>query len=385
MPAFKDFAWSLVATPPSPASSGTSLVVTAGQGSNFPSVPFIATICPAGSLPTNANAEKVLVTVVSTDTFTITRAYDTSSARTVIAGDQIFYGPFAKTLRDALDNSVCDGRLTLTSGTPVTTSDVTGATNIYFTPYKGNRIALFDGTNWFWDTFTEITIPLGTLTNDLPYDVFAYDNAGAVACEILAWTSKTARATALVLQNGVLVKSGATTRRYLGTFHTTATTTTEDSALKRLLWNYYNRVPRPLLRTESVVSWQYTIATWRQANGNTANQVAVVVGYAESMLQLTNALVIANSNAAATPVGISFGEDSTTVPSANVVGGNLQFPGSWAGIMQAVATMNIRPAVGYHFYAAVELSAANASTTFYLRNGLIGGDNEKFITGWIDG
>ena len=36
MDALKNFAISLVATAPSPATSGTSLVVTAGQGSYFP-------------------------------------------------------------------------------------------------------------------------------------------------------------------------------------------------------------------------------------------------------------------------------------------------------------------------------------------------------------
>lgn len=41
-----------------------------------------------------------------------------------------------------------NGRLTLTTGTPITTSDVTASTSVYFTPYKGNRIALFNGCSW---------------------------------------------------------------------------------------------------------------------------------------------------------------------------------------------------------------------------------------------
>ena len=40
MAALKNFSYSLVATAPSPATSGTSLVVTAGQGSYFPTTPF---------------------------------------------------------------------------------------------------------------------------------------------------------------------------------------------------------------------------------------------------------------------------------------------------------------------------------------------------------
>ncbi len=156
------------------------------------------------------------------------------------------------------DFAVADGRLTLTSGTPVTTSDVIGATNIYYTPYKGTKIGLYDGSStWNIVTFAETSLPLGTLTSGLTYDVFAYNNSGTLALELLAWTNATTRATALVYQNGILVKSGATTRRYIGTFYTTSTTTTEDSAANCLLYNYYNRVMRTGYINDSTKSFLY--------------------------------------------------------------------------------------------------------------------------------
>jgi len=89
MDALKNFAYSLVATAPSPATSGTSLVVTAGQGSYFPATPFDATIWPSGVQPTNTNAEIVRVTNVSTDTFTITRAQYGTTAQSIAVGYQI--------------------------------------------------------------------------------------------------------------------------------------------------------------------------------------------------------------------------------------------------------------------------------------------------------
>ena len=89
MDALKNFAYSLVATAPSPATSGTSLVVTAGQGSYFPATPFDATIWPSGTQPTNTNAEIVRVTNVSTDTFTITRAQYGTTAQSITVGYQI--------------------------------------------------------------------------------------------------------------------------------------------------------------------------------------------------------------------------------------------------------------------------------------------------------
>jgi len=89
MDALKNFAYSLVATAPSPATSGTSLVVTAGQGSYFPATPFDATIWPAGVQPTNSNAEIIRVTAVATDTFTITRAQYGTTAQSIAVGYQI--------------------------------------------------------------------------------------------------------------------------------------------------------------------------------------------------------------------------------------------------------------------------------------------------------
>lgn len=98
--AHKNFAYSTVATAPSPATSGTSLDVQAGDGAKFPAVPFNAVIWPAGAQPSTTNAEIVRVTNISTDTLTITRTQESTSARTVITTDQIMAGITAKTLQD---------------------------------------------------------------------------------------------------------------------------------------------------------------------------------------------------------------------------------------------------------------------------------------------
>lgn len=95
-----NFSFSLVATAPSPATSGTSLVVTAGGGALFPAAPFNATVWPVGVQPLASNAEIVRVTAISTDTLTIVRAQEGSSARTIIVGDQIAATITAKTFTD---------------------------------------------------------------------------------------------------------------------------------------------------------------------------------------------------------------------------------------------------------------------------------------------
>ena len=109
----KNFAYSTVATAPSPATSGTSLVVAAGDGSKFPSVPFEATIWPTSAQPLASNAEVVTVTAISTDTLTIVRAQEGSTARTVVVGDQIAATITSRSLTDTeetfLDDFVSGG------------------------------------------------------------------------------------------------------------------------------------------------------------------------------------------------------------------------------------------------------------------------------------
>ncbi len=98
--AHKNFAYSTVATAPSPATSGTSLVVQAGDGALFPAAPFNVTVWPTGVAPLTSNAEILRVTAKSTDTFTIARTQEGSSARSVIVGDQIAATITVKTITD---------------------------------------------------------------------------------------------------------------------------------------------------------------------------------------------------------------------------------------------------------------------------------------------
>jgi microcystin-dependent protein len=112
----KNFAYSLVATAPSPAISGTSLVVSAGEGTKFPTPPFNAVVWPISAQPTTANAEVVRVTNIATDTLTITRAQESSVARSIVANDQIMVGPTAKTLTDIEGSFVTAGMTTCPVG-----------------------------------------------------------------------------------------------------------------------------------------------------------------------------------------------------------------------------------------------------------------------------
>ncbi len=87
----------------------------------------------------------------------------------------------------------CEGRLTLTSGTPVTTTDVTAATTLYFTPFNGSRISLYDGSSaWTLNSFSETSLSLSGLIKGVLYDIFGYLSGGTFTLEAVAWKKVTA-------------------------------------------------------------------------------------------------------------------------------------------------------------------------------------------------
>lgn len=196
---------------------------------------------------------------------------------TVGADPTAALGIASKQYVDAATSKPQDFRLSLTTGVPVTTSDVTGAGTLYAVPFTGDSIALYTGSAWVVRTSSQFSLAL-TLTAAKPYDVFCYDNAGVPTLEVLVWTNDTTRATALVYQNGVLVKSGATTRRYLGSLYSSGANTTEDSFVKRYLWNYYNRVVK---QGRNKFSTDRTTTSTTFVEINSEIRVGFMVGVAE--------------------------------------------------------------------------------------------------------
>ena len=272
----------------------------------------------------------------------------------------------------------CNGRLTLTTGTPVTTANVTAATTLYWTPYGGNQVALYDGAAWAMYTFTESSIAVPASTSQM-YDVFVYNNAGTITLELTAWTNDTTRATALVFQNGVYVKTGALTRRYLGSFRTTTVSgQTEDSLTKRFLFNYYNRVSAPV-RVLETGTWTYTTATIRQANASTANQIAVVQGVAETPINLQVFGAFSNTTVG---VNVSVGNGQNTTTAFTATAPMMNQTGFVAGNVAALqAAISVTPAEGFSYFAWNEFSTATGTTTFY---GVIANRNQSGLFGiWV--
>jgi len=264
-----------------------------------------------------------------------------------------------------MDNGVNDFRLTLSTGVPVPVVDVLAATTLYATPYTGNRINLFDTTGKATTVITaEFSLVLPASVSQL-YDVFAWNNGGVATLELLAWTNDTTRATAIVrTTTGVWTKNGDLTRRYLGSVRTTTVSgQSEDSASKRLLWNVANRVPRTLARYEPTDSWSYTIAAWRQANGNLANEVDVVIGLAETAVDLMVEAYATNPGNCYLYSAIAY--DSRTVPTRGV-----QVAVNFASLIIQLPTRLVHvPTVGFHYYAWLEQAQVSQNPTWYGDNG----------------
>lgn len=141
-----NFAATTITTAPSPATTGTSCVVT--SGAVFPTIVspatgFSAVIWPSGSQPTAANSEIVRVTAISTNTLTITRAQEGTAAISVATGYNIAANITAKTITDlqSLEGSSHSVQVINTAFSTTTTAAT--ATGLTFN-IGANQVFTFD-------------------------------------------------------------------------------------------------------------------------------------------------------------------------------------------------------------------------------------------------
>lgn len=274
------------------------------------------------------------------------------------------------------------GALTLTSGVPILTSAVAGATTLYFTPYLHDRISLFDGVRWRTIAFAETSLSVAALTADTNYDLFGSYSAGALALEALAWSDATTRATALTRQNGVRVKSGDATRRWLGSFRINASGGEIDWSpggsgaggvpANLTLFNATNRVRRVAVVRDSTSSWSYSTEAYRSTNNSTGNRVNVLLGEAGVPVRC-HYLQRAQTAATVNDLAIfGIGLDSTSSPSGTIT--LLRNPASAAFEATMLSNYNVNTLIGSHYLQALEFGSTNTTT--------ISGSNELMVEVW---
>ncbi len=275
------------------------------------------------------------------------------------------------------------GRLTLQSGTPVLIADILSVTSVFYTPYLGDRIPIYNGVIWTFVAFTELT---NITTNsavgnagpavgaaDSNYDLFVWDNLGVLTLTRgPLWTSDTVRSagTALVRVNGILMNAVAITNgpaiqrgTYVGSIRLGAGAVlfwklggkaVGGSSGYFNVWNMYNRVDVEAQSRESTASWTYAggIFAWRAINNALNNRVSYIVGLAEDPV---DAHFMCNASGVGVPYA-GVGLDSVTVRS-----GSSMFQAATAGNIGFVAGSTQINLLGFHFVQAIEF---NNSPTF---------------------
>lgn len=278
------------------------------------------------------------------------------------------------------------GRLTLTTATPVMTADAANQTTIYYTPYVGDRVPLYNGTEWENKLFTELSIAMAASANwaaNSNFDVFVYNDAGTLRLVTgAAWTNDTTRAEALVRTNGIWLNNASFTGRYgasstvsisasratyVGTIRTTSsagTTTWElggaaaggDPGLL-YVWNCYNRAKARVANRDSTDSWSYGTAAYRSLNNSTSNRVSFVRGLNEDVVTALMSYGMLSPSGASIVIG--FGIDSTTTQESLSVTG---FANGYPAYATGFAIYSGVPSAGFHYLQAIEYSQAASAT-----------------------
>lgn len=232
------------------------------------------------------------------------------------------------------------GRLTLTTATPVLTANVLAAATIYYTPHCGSLIPLYNSATGRFhpQVFAEITNdttasstgkagPAAVTTNS-NYDLFVWNDAGTIRLTRgPAWTSDTARGTGAgttqisrvvgIYSNTVAITNGpgAGLGTYVGTIRTNGTSTVDmnmnpaaaaggSNALLGV-YNAYNRVKTVGRSRDTTDSWVFGTAYWTAVNNSNSNRVTWIDGLGESAPEASMCVEV-NSSPGTVWAGISF-------------------------------------------------------------------------------
>lgn len=194
------------------------------------------------------------------------------------------------------------GRLTLQTGNAVMTSTQSAKTTIYYTPYVGNMVPLYDGTNMVPTVVAEISVATtDTAKNPAAIgaskvnDWFVWNDAGTIRLSHGPdWTNDTTRSagTALTLVNGIYLNNASITNgpaasrgTYVGTTRSNGSSQLDHiiggaasggTAAFLGVRNYYNRVLTAVNVVDSGATYTYTSTTIRQARASAGNQITFI-------------------------------------------------------------------------------------------------------------
>lgn len=244
--------------------------------------------------------------------------------------------------------------------------DSAAVSTITLALHTSNRIALTNnGTDWYVCTpSSTVTIAVTGQTAGVPCDVFAVlGSLTSVSLELVPWTNATTRASAIVQSTvGVWVKTGAATRRYVGTILPNAATTFAHAATGSDttfpicgLWNQDNRIRGAFTWTPTFDTWAIPSAnTWQSINAQASAKVQYVQGQSIGTVSAHHIGAAAGASGGSLGIGV----DSTSSPT-----GLRDFASNNnAGALRAQLNQSI--AAGAHNLNALANGGAT-SVTFY--------------------
>lgn len=368
----------------------SALVAKTGTGSGSPNGTVAGTAGSSSILPDfywdYTNAILYVCTTTGTSSTAVWTAINASAATPSVPNPQ--------------------GRLTLTSATPVLASEVTSATSIYYTSFAGNLVPIYNGSTMTPTEFAELTLTLSAshALNTI-YDVFVFSNSGVLTLATgPAWSTSTAASgargtgagtTQLTRIKGLWVNAvsmtgrngsttyaiGANLATYLGSISIDGTAgqvschKSFGQSRKWGVWNAYNRVYIELQGGTASANWVSAPTTWRQTLADTANYVMGFCGLPEEEIEITFTQAISSTAPAGTTstANIGIGVNSTTAAAGQIGYASLGFTGtgSISATTNAKATAVFAPALGLNQFNMVE--QATSGTTNNQFTGTSGG------------
>jgi len=246
---------------------------------------------------------------------------------------------------------------------------------VFLVPVRSNRIALYDGTKWVIRRSTaNPAYTLSGRTAGLPFDVFMYWDGSDLALEVVNWSTATPspaqRAAQIAKQDGVWIKTGDATRRYIGSVRPRSATQYQVRRDARVgtapggidYYNVDNTVIQVVsIRASNGSSWIYNSTVLRQANGDPTAQIDTIAGIPRDTAALTLVVAVRCSDAAAS------NKAAASIGSGSVVqDGTRSHPtvNSGVGDRQIVAGLNDAVRMGVFSYLWLESGTGAGTTTF---------------------
>lgn len=262
------------------------------------------------------------------------------------------------------------GRLTLQAGRPIMDALDIAAQTVYYTPYIGDTIPLWDGAKFVDSAFVDSGLPLaGTIAGKI-YDIFAPAGGGAMILGA-AWASLTARAHAVQMYRGVwcdeskntLLGSVYITENGQTRFQVSPTPVLYGTANVLGLCNAYNRERVVAICRDLSSVWQNASSAGRFADNSDRWRVYWLDSLAQSVVKASYQVSVSGNGplpAAATvdavldaayPLHLSDGLEQAAINSTALG-------------MGMEGNSFTQPLLGLHYYQAVE-QGTEVSVTFY--------------------